>query len=210
MKRVYMLLVALGLFAIVAPNAASAHSVVESSEPAAGAVAQEALPRITITFNTSVEIVSLKVTNESGDSQPLSLEEDGATVTGTFEQPLSVNGAYTAAWHIIGADGHPIKGKYDFSLAVPEPTALPSATPVPSAPEQPASTEETVPATPSPSAPTDQPATDQAATESPSTGADSDAPEPKGSPDVSMWILGAAGCLLLAAVIVTLAKKKGK
>lgn len=192
------------------PGIAGAHSVVSSSSPAADAVVDEPLPAVTLTFNTTVEHVGLKVANEAGEQQPLEAKAGGKTLTGTFDLPLAVNGTYTVTWNIIGADGHAIKGEYSFRLAIPEPTASPSPLPSSSASESEQPAETTVPtASPSPSGQTDEPTatgSDTAADGGAGEASDDEASKP--APDVSLWALGAAAIVLAAAVAVALFKKR--
>jgi methionine-rich copper-binding protein CopC len=112
---------------------ASAHSQLETTAPAAGTTVTTSLAQVTLTFNEVVrgKFSTVVVSDASGRSW-----SDGAVsvVDDDVHQavyPLK-SGAYTVAWRVVSADGHPVSGEYHFSVTLPaalEPTSGPPTAP---------------------------------------------------------------------------------
>lgn len=134
---VVALLVGLALGASAVP--AAAHNVLVGSQPAAGASVQTAPTEVRFDFNAPVRF---------GDDTIVVLGPNGthwertqhATVSGdsvsTPVAPLGPADVYTASYHIISADGHPVTGDITFTLTkpgtgapVPQHTTTPSLVP---------------------------------------------------------------------------------
>ncbi|PEF36779.1 hypothetical protein CON84_19065 [Bacillus sp. AFS094228] len=77
------------------------------------------MQELTLIFATKVEQNSrISVSNSNGEHVKLGnfvIEEE--EMWANFLQPLK-NGNYKVDWEIIGADGHPIEGKFYFSVEV--------------------------------------------------------------------------------------------
>jgi hypothetical protein len=111
------LLAGVAVAALATP--ASAHNVLVGSEPAAGASISASPTEVRFDFNAPVQF---------GDDTIVVLGPNGthwersqnATVTGdsvsTPVAPLGPAGVYTASYHIISADGHPVTGDITFTL----------------------------------------------------------------------------------------------
>lgn len=198
------LAIILGLF--VFPGGLSAHSTIVSTEPAQSEVVEKPLEQVRVQFNETVELVRFEVENSSGEAAAAKAEANGKTLTAAFDEPLSENGAYTATWHVIGADGHAIKGSLSFEVRIPEASESPAAS---------ASASESAPVSTSASGAASSPS--GAPEASPSASAEQ-TPETEGSPgeenksssnpDWSTWLLGAAAVILVGAVGYTVLKKK--
>ncbi|OJX65509.1 MAG: hypothetical protein BGO95_10620 [Micrococcales bacterium 73-13] len=99
---------------------AAAHDAFVGSDPAADSTLTEPPRSVSATFSADVVVlegaVVLQVTGPNGDlisdGKP---QVDGGTVT----QPLidhDTPGTYTVFWRIVGSDGHPIEGQFQYSL----------------------------------------------------------------------------------------------
>lgn len=100
------------------PSAVHAHSVLRRSEPAARAHLHEAPRRIRLTFSEAQSRAFTRITLRSpaGDLAlgPVRIVDD--TIALAEVQGLLAPGAYTVLWQIAGADGHPVRGEFQFSI----------------------------------------------------------------------------------------------
>ncbi|MET9953658.1 copper resistance CopC family protein [Streptomyces sp. NPDC006339] len=122
-----------GLLAISSPPAA-AHTDLNGSDPANGALL-DAVPRtVTLTFSDPMtqKYAQLAVTGPDGAALG-----DGAPAVAGREVTLKLqaaNGAgrYTVGYRVVSADGHPVSGKSVFTVrpAATAPPTTPSAAPV--------------------------------------------------------------------------------
>jgi methionine-rich copper-binding protein CopC len=101
-----------GALALGAP--AAAHTELKQSTPAKGATVQE-LTEVTLVFTEKVRLAQVKVLTAGKE-----LQNGGAQVTGdTVVQsvaPDAAPGAYTIAYRVVSADGHPIQGTVPFKI----------------------------------------------------------------------------------------------
>lgn len=103
-----------------APSAAFAHGALKSSVPASGARLASAPTEIRLVFTEAVELAFTRV-EFRGANGPILLRAsafagaDKRTVVTPIDAPL-VAGDYTVTWQIAGADGHPVRGAYKFSI----------------------------------------------------------------------------------------------
>ena len=133
---------AFGLLAVASPQAA-AHTGLDGSDPANGAVVS-ALPRtITLTFSDPVTQPDARLTvtgpggtalgdgapTVSGRSVTLRLRNADSSTAGSAS---AAAGAYTVGYRVVAADGHPVTGTSAFTVrptragAPPAPAATPS------------------------------------------------------------------------------------
>lgn len=130
---------ALLLTALVAGPAA-AHNTLRSSDPADGATVPTAPAQVTLTFDQAALELGTQVVVTGPDGAVVS---DGAVqlVDVSVVQPLVATrpaGAYTVAWRVTSADGHPLSGTFAFTAAQAvgvapseDPTAEATSTPTP-------------------------------------------------------------------------------
>ncbi|GIN63370.1 hypothetical protein J27TS8_33630 [Robertmurraya siralis] len=120
MKRFFIALIAF-LFVTSISNNAFAHSHLESSNPADGAVVTEALNEIVLDFDGGIEQGSfLEVTTTDGQAVELQdtlIDED--KLTAVAAETLA-NGEYQVTWSVISADGHSLDGEFSFTVDAPE------------------------------------------------------------------------------------------
>lgn len=102
------------------PAGADAHAVLEESVPTRGAVLEQTPERVEFRFNEPVETsfgavrvfdsTGAEVQQEETEPSPDG-REVGATLPATLEP-----GFYTAVYHVVSADSHPVSGGITFSL----------------------------------------------------------------------------------------------
>lgn len=112
-------------------GAASAHAVLEHTDPAAGAILPARPRLVTLTFGEAVQLPpnAIRVFDPSGAeidaAAPYHPGSAPATV-GVDLRPGVVAGSYTVAWRIISADTHPVSGAFVFSVGHPSATTAPA------------------------------------------------------------------------------------
>lgn len=114
------LVLAAGALALASP--AAAHDALVGTDPADGAVLDEAPTQVVLTFAAEQAGVGAEVVVTGPDGTSWS---DGApAVSGrTVTQPLTggmPDGAYTVAWRSVAGDGHPVTGAFTFDLDAPD------------------------------------------------------------------------------------------
>lgn len=182
------LVVASGLLA--APPA-SAHNVVVSTVPAAGATVTELPTEVVLNFEEAPLPggTAIIVRDPAGNLVTASKAViDGAMASVQLET-LTVAGKYGVSYRSASDDGHTITGSFAFT--VPE-SLIPNATPI---------------ETPTPT-PTESASASGAASGSPSATA-SPAPEASGSGGGALpWLLGGLAVLVVAGVAVVLVRRR--
>lgn len=126
MSRLRTVLVRVACAAVVAVTVgvglagpASAHDVLVASDPADGAALAKAPTSMTFTFDQPVQNFDPVVSLVGPDGRQYATGTpaiSGNTVTGTVGTGPA--GAYTAAYRIVSADGHPVTGEVHFSTRV--------------------------------------------------------------------------------------------
>ena len=122
MRRLHALLCA-SLLAAFAPSVAHAHGRLKSSLPAAGA-ALTAVPReLRLDFSESPDLTfsSIRLVSAGGREIPLAriayAADSRRSLTVAIAAALEA-GRYTVVWQMAGDDGHVLRGKFDFTVAV--------------------------------------------------------------------------------------------
>jgi hypothetical protein len=122
MRRVSSLLLALGVALSVTvglPAAASAHDVLERTNPSDGAVVDTLPGTVELTFAEAPLSVGTQVvvTGPKGD-----VAEGGPTIDGSVvRQRLAASapgGDYTVTYRVTSDDGHPVSGTFSFHAMV--------------------------------------------------------------------------------------------
>jgi copper transport protein len=119
---VTFLIVFAGLFGLAA--SASAHAVLESTSPARGAQLKQSPGHVDFTFNEPVEasLGAVRVFNTDGDevqTDDLERPGDNADSVGAGLPGDLPDGLYTATYHVISADSHPVSGGLTFTIGKP-------------------------------------------------------------------------------------------
>ena len=126
MKKLLVLLVSLF---IVAP--ASAHTSLVSSVPLSGAVLNEVPAEVRIKFNEELLLVDDKNPNRieviNGVGQVVSGMSvvEGPEIFTALDLSFEPSGEYLVKYRVVSADGHPIEGEYQFTVAAPEVISAP-------------------------------------------------------------------------------------
>jgi methionine-rich copper-binding protein CopC len=110
-------LIALGVGLCLFISTAQGHVMLERSSPANGAVLNESPKSIDLTFGHATKLVMLKLLK---GAEVVPLHVDGsAPEAKVFSIPLPAltSGQYQATWSSLSADGHPMKGKFSFTLS---------------------------------------------------------------------------------------------
>lgn len=124
-----------GLFlALVLPFAtapsAHAHAVLVASDPVDGSILSAAPPRVSLTFDEPVRMVSgaLQVISSNGTRVDLGAQLAPGNTVVEFAMPAYLpHDGYTAMWRLMSADGHEISGSVSFGVGQ-SPTAPPPTT----------------------------------------------------------------------------------
>lgn len=107
------------VWALLATGVASAHSVLESSDPADGATLTTAPTSVTLTFNETIQNFepTILVTGPNGNryaAGPATARGPQVSVGLVGAGPA---GRWTIAYRIVSADGHPVSGELHYTLA---------------------------------------------------------------------------------------------
>ena len=120
---------ALAVVAAVAlvPATASAHGHLTRSDPRAGARLAAAPSQLRLTFSETPElaVTTVRLLGPAGTAVPLGALAPAPDAPRAVVAPirgLLAAGAYTVAWQMAGADGHPTRGTFTFSVAPDAPT----------------------------------------------------------------------------------------
>lgn len=125
------------LLIVAAP--ASAHAVLESSDPVDGSRIATAPERVTFTFDESVQLpegatAALSDQGTRVDAGGAHLVGSGKTVVVPLKKPIA-DGAYTVSYRVVSADGHVVTGAIRFGLNA-DPSTAPETAQAPLDPVQ--------------------------------------------------------------------------
>ena len=106
---------------LLTPGVAAGHGALRRSEPAAGARLGAAPRVLRLTFTERPEIQFTRVELLGPDSAAIALGplalESARTVRAEVRGALVRAGKYTVVWQMAGADGHPVRGRFSFTIA---------------------------------------------------------------------------------------------
>jgi copper transport protein len=109
--------------------AAMSHATLVTTYPLYGAVLARQPVRVTVSFDQPVGVSSdsLEVFTPGGQRADTGgVTHDGPDGIAVALLPGLANGTYTAAWHVVSADSHPVQGAFTFSVGAPSATHLPA------------------------------------------------------------------------------------
>ena len=108
------------LVLLALPTAARAHGVLRASDPRSGARLRVAPRLLRLTFNEAVELAVARLELLGPDGRAVALSAlrrgDSAAVVVADVTGALAAGGYTVVWQIAGRDGHPVRGRYRFSI----------------------------------------------------------------------------------------------
>ena len=110
------------LLSLVAlPRPALGHGALKSSNPKAGAHLAAAPRELRLTFTEPAELAVTRIELLAPDGTAVTLAPlrigDSTTVVVTDIVGVLVAGTYTVAWQVVGRDGHPVRGRFRFTIA---------------------------------------------------------------------------------------------
>jgi copper transport protein len=115
--------------AATASTARTAHAALVSTYPADGSVLATTPAQVTVTFDEPVvwTPTSLQVYTPDGNRA----DTGTTTLAGADEIAVGLlgglaDGTYTATWHVVSDDTHPVSGAFTFSVGAPSATHVPA------------------------------------------------------------------------------------
>ncbi|WP_431923376.1 copper resistance CopC family protein [Micromonospora wenchangensis] len=112
----------------VAATPARAHNGLRSASPARDATLTRAPNAITLEFLARLDPTFTTIVLTDGTKRRIPTDDpvvSGATGSVRVTGPLT-NGTYTVAYRVVSADGHPVQGSYQFTVADPAGPAAPA------------------------------------------------------------------------------------
>jgi methionine-rich copper-binding protein CopC len=106
MRHVIVALFAAGLL-WAAP--ATAHTTLERTSPASGAVLSQSPAELTLTFGEPTRLTSVAVATTAGERR-LDFTPFGSATTFTVAAPNLAAGRNEVRWRALSRDGHPVEG----------------------------------------------------------------------------------------------------
>jgi len=102
---------------LLAAGEALAHAQSKSTTPADGAVLADAPATIAMTFDSPIRVTAVSLTDADGRTIPFA-SSDGAASTSRYEAtpPRLDAGRYTVDWRGLSDDGHPMQGRFSFTV----------------------------------------------------------------------------------------------
>ena len=174
MKRLALILLAALAFFLTATGTSHAHAELESSDPADGAVLEQAPTQVTFTFGEPLmpDFVNFVATDEQGNTIELRVTGvDGSTAIVAWPEKAPA-GTWKVDYRVVSQDGHPVNGGIRFAYAggSASPTPAPSTSAPAPSPSQTPTTPEAPTSGPTSSSPnTPQPTLEPTATSANST-----------------------------------------
>ncbi|WP_406646054.1 copper resistance protein CopC [Aliisedimentitalea scapharcae] len=108
---------AIGAVLAILVTGASAHSKIETTIPADGAVLASAPAEIDLTFGKDIRLTRVVLSHQDGAAVPLDLGSQTQFGRG-FTVPLQSlgQGVYRIEWRGLGMDGHAMTGTFTFAV----------------------------------------------------------------------------------------------
>ncbi len=101
-------------------TAASAHAVLESTDPVAGSTVGVPPTRVELTFGESVTVSEGSIRLFDGGGHEVTIgspfHPDGNGPNVESKVPKLPKGTYVVAWRVISADSHPVNGAFTFNV----------------------------------------------------------------------------------------------
>jgi copper transport protein len=122
---VFVALVAAVIGLTAAP--ASAHAVLEGTEPGAGATVEQSPKQIVLSYSEPVEasLGAVRVYNARADQVDVgdAHHPNGKASVVAVDVPELDDGLYVVTWRVLSADSHPIQGAYTFTVGASNTTS---------------------------------------------------------------------------------------
>jgi methionine-rich copper-binding protein CopC len=135
-RRIAVVLLVVAMLLTARAGEAAAHARLQASAPAGGSTVAVAPATVVLRFSEPIEVDFARSQVIAPDGSRV---DNGApTVTGIEVRqpllPLRVPGAYTVAFRLVSADGHPVEGTFGFEYAPAAPPATAPASDAQTAP----------------------------------------------------------------------------
>jgi copper resistance protein C len=97
---------------------AFAHSLLLESAPSANSTVAASPAELKLRFNNRIEkrLSRIRLVDEQGKSQDLSVAVDGAADWLTASVPAMSPGRYRVEWQVLSTDGHVVSGRFSFQV----------------------------------------------------------------------------------------------
>lgn len=99
------------------PGGASAHSMLETTVPAAESIVEEIPEELVMTFTSGIRLTRVSMTH--ADDAPVDLDlSELRSFTSEFSIPIEPmgSGTYLIEWRGLGDDGHAMNGSFEFMV----------------------------------------------------------------------------------------------
>jgi methionine-rich copper-binding protein CopC len=117
LARGFRLLIVVLAVHLLGTAGAAAHAVTEATEPADGAVLQASPAVIALVFDDPVRVTAIALEDAGGTAHALERSSGPAPVTRFEAIPADLPpGDYTVEWRGLAADGHPMQGRFSFTV----------------------------------------------------------------------------------------------
>lgn len=104
------------LLAAALASPAFAHTKLKASVPADGSTVETAPAAFTLTFSEPARLTALSVKKDGAAEQKVTGLPTAASAEARIAAPKLENGRYTLTYRLVGADGHVINGKVNFTV----------------------------------------------------------------------------------------------
>jgi len=94
---------------LVITGQALAHTTLQSTSPASGAVLVQSPSEVTLTFGEPTRLTSIVVV-KAGRERRLSFTPSGSAMTFVVPAPALTTGRNELRWRALSRDGHPVEG----------------------------------------------------------------------------------------------------
>jgi copper transport protein len=111
---------AIALLSFATPSVASAHAILDSSNPVASSVIMQSPEEVRLDFNEAIESTLLNVRLFDAKQKELPIDDaellaiDQSVVVTPI--PNLSNGVYVVVWQVVSSDGHPVSGAFPFEV----------------------------------------------------------------------------------------------
>ncbi len=114
--RIVALLAALAAPALMPASGAQAHAHLVKADPAENAaIAPPKTLRLEFSEKLEPKFSAVTLMKADGAAVTVTSKAAGAAIDGALDAPLAPGG-YMVMWHVLSADGHKMKGQYNFTV----------------------------------------------------------------------------------------------
>jgi len=121
LRRIFGAVIASTVLALTfLPGIASAHAVLESSNPAPSALLASSPKEIRLDFDEQVESTLGDIRIYDSEQREIAIKKTVRSSTDasvvSAEVPALKSGVYVVVWRVVSADGHPVSGAFPFEI----------------------------------------------------------------------------------------------